>query len=154
MLSNIENYSEAYPDFFPDWNQNSVIDLLETQEAGLSGLDLVWNNRIGWKRKMKTFLSGPYVEFYQGGQIRTEGYYRILEVFSNADTTLIFNPETYEDEMIITNGEFWFPRSFKYGTWKFYNPNGTIRKKRHYNVPTNGNAIRLLELGSLTSKDY
>jgi antitoxin component YwqK of YwqJK toxin-antitoxin module len=71
-------------------------------------------------------LSGPYAEFYANGKLKEEGRYEIIEEFSETDTVIIFDPETYEETKVAIEGPFWLPKSMKTGRWKWGDENGNL----------------------------
>ncbi len=109
-VNKIENYSFPYHDFIAD------------------NLDLDFT--YSWIPQ----ISGLYAEYFESGNIKIEGHYKIYEIFANKDTTIIYNPDTYKAELHIIEGEFWIPKSYKDGYWKYYNKDGSIIKVEHYDM--------------------
>jgi hypothetical protein len=106
------------------------------------------------ERNTKTFLNGPYLEFYTNGNLKVEGYYKIIEEYSTTDTIFIFNPETYLDENEILEGEFWLPKSIKFGIWKIYDVSGNLVDKKAWDVDYMSHKIRFPELRVLGDADH
>ena len=71
-------------------------------------------------------LNGSYSEYYPNGSIKTVGQYEIIEELRNTDTTLLFDPATYEDVLLIKHGRFWAPISVKSGLWKEFGEDGVL----------------------------
>lgn len=109
-INKIENYSFPYHDFTAD---NLYFDFTYSRKPEISGL---------------------YVEYFESGNIKIEGHYKIYEIFANKDTTSIYNPDTFEEELHIIEGEYWIPKSYKDGYWKYYNKDGSIMKVEHYDM--------------------
>jgi hypothetical protein len=97
------------------------------------------NNRL-------TYRSGPYYQFHANGTMKVEGFYRIIEEYSNTDTVFIFNSDTYEQEIKIEHGDYWVPRSVKYGVWKYYNDSGNLIKEETWEIEMDNDKIRYPEV--------
>ena len=109
-VNKIENYSFPYHDFATD------------------------NLEFGFTYSSLPIISGLFTEYFESGKIKIEGYYKIYEKFKNKDTFIVYNPETYEEELSIVEGNFWIPQSFKDGYWKYYNEDGSKIKVKKYNL--------------------
>lgn len=73
----------------------------------------------------RTHLNGDYFEFYNNGNLKIFGHYRIKLI---NDSTNIMDPQTglIEKQLEVQ------PKSYKNGRWIYYNLEGIIEKKEEY----------------------
>lgn len=92
-------------------------------------------------------LSGPYLEYYENGQIKVDGYYTIMEAYSEVDTIYHVDLETYELIPEVVFGEFWIPKSVPTGIWHTYAKDGTLLEEKRIGTPKsqNGNSLRSVD---------
>lgn len=72
--------------------------------------------------------NGFYEEKYCNGNTQLSGHYALVDTIMR-DTVVIFNPDTYEEEIVITES---YLHSKKTGTWKHYDQNGILVKEENY----------------------
>ncbi len=71
---------------------------------------------------------GFYEEKYCNGNLRISGQYCLMDSIQR-DTMVIFNPETYEEETLITVS---YVHSKKTGPWTYYDINGVLEKEETF----------------------
>ncbi len=91
------------------------------------------------------FKTGVYQEYYESGQLKVEGNYQLVEVYSDTKSKLSYDPDTFEELKIVLTGEFWVPKSIKVGFWNEYDENGVIIKHEEYKVKYDFITIRPIE---------
>ncbi len=75
-------------------------------------------------------MSGSYQEFYENGQLKTNGFYKATIDEKSKDTTEVIDPETEKTVRKITTGKR--PRPEKYGTWEYFTDKGELSKKEEF----------------------
>jgi|GEM_PF-7052872 len=86
-----------------------------------------------------SFLNGTYLEYYDNGNIRESGTYKLIEEKVNIS---IVDPLTYE---VSQKCCVWRPKSIKYGEWFQYDTLGILQKVINYDVSVK-DSINLREL--------
>lgn len=89
--------------------------------------------------------SGYYKEFYENGNLKLEGQFVIMEKFQTRDTIITFNPESYENILNITEGEFWKPKALKTGVWNNFDENGKLVFSKRYYQTKEDKYLRLIK---------
>lgn len=72
--------------------------------------------------------SGLYEERTCDGSLLVEGKYCHIKSFQR-DTIVVFNPDTYQEEIQIVESDFIEKRV---GTWKFYDNNGILEREEDF----------------------
>ena len=72
--------------------------------------------------------SGLYEEKYCNGSVRLSGQYCLIDS-TQRDTMVVFNPNTLEEETVITTS---YVHSKKTGTWTYYDINGIVEKQEEF----------------------
>ncbi len=110
------------------YHGNGNLKKVETYE--LPYLEFLTEQGEPWDTlKNKEYLiNGLYAEFYENGNLKIEGRYEIIEEFSNIDTLITFELETYNEIKTPITGAFWIPKSVKVGLWKEIDENGKLLK--------------------------
>ena len=98
------------------------------------GIDIIDSNpNVG-------LSNGPYLEYFENGNLKTSGTFRIIEKYSKFP---IVDPATYEPENRCC---VWKPISMKYGPWLEYNEEGILISKTIYDLEVS-DSMDLREIG-------
>lgn len=120
--------------------------LSKVENLAMAYLEVCTRRHFDWDTLKRHIIhEGPYLEYYSNGQLKTEGAYDMVEVFSTTDTLLTFDMETYEERLEIINGEFWMPQSKKVGVWNYYSESGRLLKHEILKIDWTDKNIRSLE---------
>lgn len=110
-------------------------------------LELFTQNHFDWDTlsSREVFRVGIYREYHKNGQLKIEGTYELVEVFSTSSYKIQVDPDTYEELRIPIKGEFWLPKSVKNGFWNEYDENGKILNHKEYKISYDFVTIRPIE---------
>lgn len=104
-------------------------NLMKTETYALPYLEFITTHEQPWDTLKNTYLlQGLYAEYYPNGQLKVEGKYEIIEAYSETDTVITFDPDTYVEIKTPNKGSFWLPKSVKTGVWKWVDENGKLSK--------------------------
>lgn len=117
--------------------ENGKISKVETYARSYP----ILTNDQAWETPNPILLKGAFLTFFSNGQLKTNGNYEILEVYSTVDTIFSLNPETYEEIKTVVHGEFWLPQSVKVGLWVEYDEHGAMIKKESFKKPEKSRRI-------------
>ncbi len=88
------------------------------------------DNKLTRYTSYKGRKSGLFEEKQCNGTLITSGQYCQVDTFLR-DTSIVFNPNTYEEEILITES---YVHSKKTGTWKHYDLNGILEKEEVFGM--------------------
>lgn len=74
--------------------------------------------------------SGAYKEFYENGQVKVDGFYKMSLDTAVKDATYVVDPKTGKGTVEESKGEI--PHSFQSGTWYHYKENGELEKTQQW----------------------
>ena len=86
------------------------------------------DNKLTRYKSLYGRKSGPYEERQCNGNLIVLGQYCQVDTVLR-DTSVVFNPETYEEEIVITTS---YVHSKKTGTWTYYDINGIVEKQEEF----------------------
>lgn len=93
------------------------------------GIRLLFSdNELSYFQTNQGVNSGEYEKKQCNGLYLEKGQYCLIDSFSR-DTMVVFDPETYEERIVVTESEF---QSAKTGVWKKYDLNGILEQEETF----------------------
>jgi len=75
-------------------------------------------------------MSGSYQEFYDNGQLKTNGFYKASIDDKSRDTVIVEDPISGRKIQKVEKGKN--PHPEKFGTWEYFSETGELQKKEEF----------------------